>query len=70
MLSWRHYGLSFVGIAIACQFEKSRQTEWLVVMGMLILVGGGGFFVPSLIVNGVIKASNSLQWPAGYAKGM
>jgi hypothetical protein len=61
----------FVGIALARQLNKSRQAGWLVVlMGMLILIGGEGFFAPSLIVNGVIKPSNSFQWPAGYVNGI
>ena len=39
-------------------------------MGLLVLVGAGGFFAAGLSAVGVLKLPSSVEWPAGYVTGV
>jgi len=56
---------------VARDVKKGGGTGWIIgPLGFLLLVGIFGFFVAPLAAMGVLKLSNSFQWPAGYANGV
>jgi WD40 repeat protein len=63
--------LSLVTRSVVLQIRASGRASWAVgLMGLLVLVGGGGFFGTILLAIGVLKPSNTFQWPPGYVTGI
>lgn len=51
--------------------KRDGRPSWIVVaMWLLALVGCTGFFVIGAVSAGILKVSNSFEWPAGYVKGV
>jgi hypothetical protein len=65
--------LWFVGSAfgiVRC-LKNGGRTRWLGASGwIVVMIGGSGFFAPSLLQEGVFRPSSALQWPAGYVNGV
>jgi hypothetical protein len=56
---------------IAREIRGHDSTPLIVaLMGLLVIVGAGGFFAAGLSAVGMLKLSNSFEWPAGYVSGV
>lgn len=56
---------------IARELTGPTPLKWVVgAMGLLVVLGAGGFFAAALCAVGMLKLSNSFEWPAGYVKGV
>jgi hypothetical protein len=63
--------LSLATCGIIRDIKKCGRAKWVIgLMGFLVIVGAGGFFATALLEMGVLKLSNSSQWPAGYVSGV
>lgn len=62
-------GLAARGMARV--FKTGGSLKWIIaLMGLLVIVGGAGFFASGLSAVGFIKFPRSFQWPAGYVIGV
>ncbi len=53
---------------ITKEFKSGDRANWIKGgMGLLILIGAGGFFAAGLAANGILKVPKSFEWPVGYA---
>jgi hypothetical protein len=48
--------------------DRFKLIVW--VMYLLILIGAGGFFAAALSAVGILNLPTSLEWPAGYVRGV
>jgi hypothetical protein len=56
---------------IARDVRRGGSTKLFIgVMGLLVLVGAGGFFGAALSAMGLLKLPTYYEWPAGYVSGV
>jgi hypothetical protein len=56
---------------IARDVRRGGSTKLLIgVMGLLVLIGAGGFFGAALSAMGLLKLPTYYEWPAGYVNGV
>jgi hypothetical protein len=68
------FSVIWVSLAIRGLTKEGRYEQrfhWIVwAAGFLIVSGALGFFGSGLAANGVLKVSPSIEWPAGYVRGV
>jgi hypothetical protein len=63
--------LFLAGLGIVRQVKRGGRVNWLVVIsGLFLMVGAGGFFAAGLSATGVITLPESFEWPSGYVRGV
>jgi hypothetical protein len=63
--------LFLAGLGIVRQVKRGGRVNWLVVIaGLLVMVGAGGFFAAGLSATGVITLPDYFEWPSGYVRGV
>lgn len=63
--------LFLAGLGIVRQVKRGGRVNWLVVIsGLFLMVGAGGFFAAGLSATGVIPLPESFEWPSGYVRGI
>jgi hypothetical protein len=63
--------LTLAAVGIGRMLNRGRRTYWLVAgMGLLVFIGGAGFFAEMISGEGVIKLPKSYEWTTGYVKGV
>jgi hypothetical protein len=60
-----------IAYGVVRDIKKGGRAGWIIgPLGFLLLVGVFGFFAAPLAAIGLLKLSNSFQWPAGYVNGV
>ncbi|HSK44477.1 MAG TPA: hypothetical protein VLA83_11385 [Candidatus Binatia bacterium] len=63
--------LFLAGLGIVRQVKRGGRVNWRVVIsGLFLMVGAGGFFAAGLSATGVITLPESFEWPSGYVRGV
>ena len=63
--------LFLAGLGIVRQVKRGGRVNWLVVIsGLFLIVGAGGFFAAGLSATGVLTLPESFEWPSGYVRGV
>lgn len=63
--------LFLAGLEIVRQVKRGDRVNWLVMIsGLFLIVGAGGFFAAGLSALGVLTLPESFEWPSGYVRGV